>query len=77
MINVTENSIEEFNKNGNKIPIRFDYVGKIGTDRSALYSFKVPIQLMHADIANLEFLGKSAIVPEYALLIVDLFSSKV
>ena len=77
MINVTENSIEEFNKNGNKIPIRFDYVGKIGIDRSALYSFKVPIQLMHADIANSEFLGKSAIVPEYALLIVDLFSSKV
>ena len=32
---------------------------------------------MHADIANLEFLGKSATVPKYALLIVDLFSSKV
>ena len=32
---------------------------------------------MHADIANLEFLGKSATVPKYALLIVDLFLSKV
>ena len=32
---------------------------------------------MHGDIANLEFLGKSATVPKYALLIVDLFSSKV
>ena len=32
---------------------------------------------MHADIANLEFLEKSATVPKYALLIVDLFLSKV
>ena len=32
---------------------------------------------MHADIASLEFLGKSATVPKYALLIVDLFSLKV
>ena len=32
---------------------------------------------MHADIANLEFLGKFATVPKYALLIVDLFLSKV
>ena len=31
---------------------------------------------MHTDIANLEFLGKSATVPKYALLIVDLFSSE-
>ena len=29
---------------------------------------------MHADIANLEFLGKSATVSKYALLKVDLFS---
>ena len=32
---------------------------------------------MHADVANLECLGKSASVPNYALLIVDLYSSKV
>ena len=32
---------------------------------------------MHADIADLQYLGNSAIVPKYALLIVDLFSSKV
>ena len=32
---------------------------------------------MHAGIANLEFLEKSATVPKYALLIVDLFLSKV
>ena len=32
---------------------------------------------MHADIADLQCLGNSAIVPKYALLIVNLFSSKV
>ena len=77
MINVAENSIEEFNKNDNKTPIRLDYVEKREIDRSTVYSFNSPFQLMHADIANLEFLGKSATVPKYALLIVDLFSSKV
>ena len=77
MINVAENSIEEFNKNDNKTPIRLDYVEKREIDRSAAYSFNSPFQLMHADIANLEFLGKSATVPKYALLIVDLFLSKV
>ena len=77
MINVAENSIEEFNKNDNKTPIRLDYVEKREIDRSTVYSFNSPFQLMHADIANLEFLGKSATVPKYALLIVDLFLSKV
>ena len=32
---------------------------------------------MLADIANLEFLGKSATVPKYALLIADSFLPKV
>ena len=54
MINVAVNSIEEFNKNGNKIPIKLDYVKKRETDRSTLYSFNSPFQLMQADIANLE-----------------------
>ena len=69
LINVSENSIEGFNKNDNKISIRLDYVEKREIDRSTLYSFNSPFQLMHADIANLEILGKSATV-RYALLIV-------
>ena len=77
MINVAENSIEEFNKNDNKTPIRLNYVEKREIDRSTVYSFNSPFQLMHADTANLEFLGKSATVPKYALLIVDLFLLKV
>ena len=32
---------------------------------------------MHTDVTNLEFLRKSAGAPNYALLIVDLYSSKV
>ena len=77
LINEAENSIEEFNKNQNKIPIRLDNAEKREIDRSTLYCFNSPFQLMHADIANLKFLGKSATVPKYALLIVDLFLSKV
>ena len=69
LINVSENSIEGFNKNDNKISIRLDYVEKREIERSTLYSFNSPFQLMHADIANLEILGKSATV-RYALLIV-------
>ena len=46
-------------------------------DRSTLYSFDDPFQLLHADIGNLEFLGKNATFPQYVLVIVDLFSFKV
>ena len=45
-------------------------------NRSTLYSFDGPFQLVLADVANLEFLGKSATVPSYALLAVDLYLSK-
>ena len=41
------------------------------------YSIDGPFRLLHADVANLEFLGKSPSAPNYALLIVDLYSSKV
>ena len=33
--------------------------------------------MLHADVDNLEFLGKSANDPKYCLLLVDLFTSKV
>ena len=46
-------------------------------DRSTLYSFDGPFQLLHADVGNLEFLGKSATDPRYCLLFVDLIRSKV
>ena len=59
-----------------KVPIRVDCVQKRETDRSTLCSFDGPFQMVHADMGNLEFLGKSATIPRYVLLCVDLYSSK-
>ena len=63
--------------NNNKASTRADYVEKREIDLSALYSFDGPFQLLHADVGNLEFLGKNATFPQYVLVIVDLYSSKV
>ena len=46
-------------------------------DRLTLYSFNGPFRLLHADVSNIDFLGKSATNPKYCLLFVDLFTSKV
>ena len=62
---------------GNKTPTRADYVEKREIDRSTFYSFDRPYQLLHTDVRNLEFLGKNATIPQYALVIVDLYTSKV
>ena len=59
-----------------KTPARTDYVEKRGIDRSTLYSFDQSFQLLYTDIANLELLDKNDIFPQYALVIVDLYSSK-
>ena len=37
---------------------RVDYVEKREMDRSSLYSFNGPFQLLHVDVGNLEILGK-------------------
>ena len=55
---------------------RTDYVEKRDIDRSTLYSFSRPVELVHADVGNLEFRGKNATFPRYVLVLVDLFSSK-
>ena len=44
---------------------------------SSLYTVDGPLQFFHADVAYLKFFSKSAIDPKYALICVDLFSSKV
>ena len=44
---------------------------------SALYSINGPLQFFHVDLAYLQFFAKSAVDPKYALLCVDLFTSKV
>ena len=46
-------------------------------DRSNLYSFDGPFQLLHANVGNLEFLGKNTTIPQFVLVVVGLYSSKV
>ena len=60
------------------IPIKTTFVEKKDDiDRSTHYSFDGPFQLLHADVGNLIFLGKSATDPKYCLLFDNLFTSKV
>ena len=73
LIGLVEQSIDD----EEKIPTRVGYIEKREIDRSTLYSFDGPFQLIHANVGNLEFLGKSAKTPRYVLLAVDLYSSKV
>ena len=60
-----------------KIPLKTPFVEKKGDiDRSTLYSVEKPFKRVHADIADLRFFAKSTVDPKYALLAVDLFTSK-
>ena len=73
-------SVKDFETNKNNkniVPLRLDYVEKQDIDRSTLYSIDGPFPLIHADIANLEFLGKSATHPKYSLFVVDMFTSEI
>lgn len=71
-----ENKDDLFEKN--TIPIKTPFVEKKSDiDRSTLYSFNGPFQLLHADVGNLEFLGKSAVDPKYCLFFVDIYSAKI
>ena len=63
--------------NEEKVLIRVDYIEKGEIDRSTLYNFDGPFQLIHTDVGNLEILGKSATTPRYLLLAVDLYFSKI
>ena len=74
LVNLLENDNVIFDTDSVK---RTDYVEKREIDHSTLYSFDGPFQLFHADTGNLEFLGKNATFPQYVLVLVDLFSSKI
>ena len=74
------NQLEDknFYQKNNNLPLVTPFVNKrSNVDRSTLYSISKPSELLHADIADLRFLAKSAIDPKYSLLIVDLFTSKI
>ena len=73
------NQLEDknFYRNDN-LPLVTPFVNKRSNiDHSTLYSISKPFELLHADIADLRFLAKSAVDPKYCLLIVDLFTSKI
>ena len=74
LVNLTDNN---FILDEDKAPTRADFVEKREIDRSTLYSFDGPFQRLHADIGNLEFLGKNATFAQYVLVIADLYSSKI
>ena len=74
LVNLLENDNVIFDTDSVK---RTDYVEKREIDHSTLYSFDGPFQLFHADVRNFEFLGKNATFPQYVLVLVDLFSSKI
>ena len=79
--NLLEDKTTDFNNNKNdvySVPIKAEYVQKSDDiDRSTLYSIHASFDLLHADVGDLCFLGKSAANPKYCLLLVDLFTSKV
>ena len=58
-------------------PTITDFVEKREKDRSTLYSFDGPFQLVHADVGNFELLGKNATIPRNVVMVVDLYSSKI
>ena len=74
-----ESKEEDVIEKESKVPFYTPFVEqRKDIDRSsALYTVNGPLQFFHADLAYLQFFGKSAVDPKYALLCVDLFTSKV
>ena len=77
LILALENFDDLNRKESKTLPIRLDYVEKREIGRSTLYSVDGPFQFVHADIADLRFLGKSATHPKYCCVTVDVHSPKV
>ena len=69
---------EIYDKEKERIPFYTPFTPqKKDIDRSTLFSLNGPMQFFHADIAYLQFLAKSAVDPKFALVCVDLFTSKI
>ena len=68
---------KNFYQNDN-VPLVTPLVNKRSNiDHSTLYSISKPFDLLHANIADLRWLAKSAVDPKYCLLLVSLFTSKI
>ena len=74
------NQLEDknFYQKNNNLPLVTSFVNKRSNiDHSTLYNISKPFELLHADIADLRFLAKSAVDPKHCLLKVNLFTSKI
>ena len=80
------NLYRELKKNGGKIKelktkvvINTPFVQERAVTQRGemLHTIDGPMQLVHADVADLNFFSKSVVAPKYCLLCVDLFTSKV
>ena len=73
------NQLEDKNfYQNNNLPLITPFLNKRSNiDHSTPYSISKPFELLHAAIADLRRLAKSALDPKYCLLIVDLFCSKI
>ena len=77
-VNLHEKFEDKNFHNKETVPLVTHFVEKKSNiDQSTLYSISKPFEFLHADIADLRFLAKSAVDPKYCLLVVDLFTSKV
>ena len=79
LFNTVEDENIVYENEENRVPFYTPFVEqKKDIDRSSsLYTVNGPLQFFHADIAFFKFLAKSAVHPKYALLCVDLFTSKI
>ena len=79
LFNMVEDENIVYENEQNRVPFYTPFVEqKKDIDRSSsLYTVNGPLQFFHADIDRLKFLEKSAVDPKYALLCVDLFTSKI
>ena len=79
LFNTVEDRNIIYENDENRIPFYTPFVEQkkdIDTP-PALYTIDGPLQFFHADVAFLKFFAKSAVDPKYALLCVDLFTSKI
>ena len=83
---VLYNLYKEYVKNGGKkedfktkkIVINTPFVQERSSTQRGdmLHTIDGPMQLIHADVADLNFFSKSAVAPKYCLVCVDMFTSK-
>ena len=79
LFNTIEDRNITYEDDENRIPFYTPFVEqKKDIDRSSsLYTINGPLQFFHSDVTFLKFFAKSAVDPKYALLCVDLFTSKI